>query len=160
MNVPEILFRSSTFDGLSEKEIDLLAQLFEEVNLPRGTEFIRECDVGEDVFLLVSGQVEVVMHQFGSADTQVNLACVKPYDTVGEFALARSGGRRSASVVAKSDVVCIKTTVTQLERFFEQNHHIGLVMYRNLFRTAVRRLTDTDIALRNTFHVFNKIGAI
>ncbi len=160
MNIAEILFRSSTFDGLTDKEIDVLSQIFVEVSLPRGTEFIRENDRGEDIFLLVSGQVEVVMHQFGSTDSQVSLACVKAYDTVGEFALARSGGRRSASVVAKSDVICIKTTVGELEQLFERYHHIGLVLYRNLFRIAVRRLTETDGALRNTFAVFNKIGAI
>ena len=92
------------FAGLTLDQRATVAQACEEVTVASGTTFVKEGDFGHGAFAITDGSAEVVH------DGEV-LRTLGPGDMFGEIAVL-SGGRRTATVVATSDM----TLVTVLNR--------------------------------------------
>jgi CRP-like cAMP-binding protein len=92
------------FAGLTLDQRATVAQACEEITVDAGTTLVREGDVGHGAFAITNGAVEVVH------DREV-LRTLGPGDVFGEIAVL-SGGRRTATVRATTDV----TLVTVLNR--------------------------------------------
>lgn len=87
-----ILRRLPQFHQLSDRELDRLARILDEVSLPAGAILTREGLIGDECYLIVDGAADVSIR--GS-----RVARVGPGEFVGEMALV-SGGFRSATVRA------------------------------------------------------------
>lgn len=87
-----VLGRLPSLRRLSERDMNLLARTFDEVNVPAGAVLTREGRVAEDCYLIIEGKAEVIIG--GQA-----VASVGPGEFVGEMALL-SDGYRSATVRA------------------------------------------------------------
>lgn len=147
--IAEILPSAMLFEGLQPEEYTLLAKIFVRQEIPGGTEFIQENDIGDELFVIIEGRAEVFMRAFDSDDRKIPIARLNPFDSVGEFALVRTGARRTASAYAYTKLIALKVAVKDLEALFDKNPRIGMVIYRNLFRTSVERLAATSMQLRN-----------
>jgi CRP-like cAMP-binding protein len=55
----EALRRVPVFAGLSRQELRLLARLAEQIDVPAGTQLVREGDRGREFFAIEDGEVEV-----------------------------------------------------------------------------------------------------
>lgn len=55
----ELLRRAQLFEGLSKRELQEVAALADEIDLPEGKELIREGERGREFFVIVEGSVEV-----------------------------------------------------------------------------------------------------
>ena len=86
----ELLRRVPIFAGLGRREIERLGMLADEVDLPEGRVLMRQGDRGEDLFIVIDGQVRV------ERDGAV-LAERGGGEILGEIALV-DGGPRSATV--------------------------------------------------------------
>lgn len=91
---------SPLFTGVPDKNIKKIA------TFPHGTEYkpgdviIKEGDIGEFMFVVVSGQVDIMKAQ---KDKQLKLTTLGPGTFVGEGALV-SGAPRNATVIAHTPV--------------------------------------------------------
>jgi CRP/FNR family cyclic AMP-dependent transcriptional regulator len=92
------------FAGLTLDQRATVAQACEEITVDAGATLVREGDFGHGAFAITEGSAEVVH------DGQV-LRTLEPGDMFGEIAVL-SGGRRTATVVATTDM----TLVTVLNR--------------------------------------------
>ena len=92
------------FAGLTLDQRATVAQVCEEITVASGTTLVKEGDFGHGAFAITDGSAEVVR------DGEV-LRTLGPGDMFGEIAVL-SGGRRTATVVATSDM----TLVTLLNR--------------------------------------------
>ena len=92
------------FAGLTLDQRVTVAQACEEITVGAGTTLVKEGDFGHGAFAITGGSAEVV-HE-GEV-----LRTLGPGDMFGEIAVL-SGGRRTATVVATSDM----TLVTVLNR--------------------------------------------
>ena len=92
------------FGGLTLDQRATVAQACEEITVDAGTTLVREGDFGHGAFAITEGSAEVVH------DGQI-LRTLAPGDMFGEIAVL-SGGRRTATVVATTDM----TLVTMLNR--------------------------------------------
>jgi CRP/FNR family transcriptional regulator, cyclic AMP receptor protein len=55
----ELLQRTPLFAGCSKRELGEIATIADEVDIPAGTDFIREGEPGREFFALIEGTVEV-----------------------------------------------------------------------------------------------------
>ena len=92
------------FAGLTIDQRATVAQACEEITVDAGTTLVREGDFGHGAFAITNGTAEVVY------DGEI-LRTLGPGDVFGEIAVL-SGGRRTATVRATTDV----TLVTVLNR--------------------------------------------
>ncbi len=124
------------FEGFSEQDArDFIAWAMR-VDVAPGDAVIREGEHGQDMFVVVAGNLKVV--KSGDGEEQ-ELAVVEPGDSFGEIALLDSGPR-SASVVA--------ITASTLLRFERKNlvkiPAVSLKLYRNIATMVAARLRDTS----------------
>lgn len=147
--ITDYLHKVPIFESLHENDYKPLAQVFTKIEIQSGEEFIKENELGDDLYIIVEGRAEVFMRVFDSEERKISIARLSSFDTVGEFALVRGGSRRTASAFAFTRMTVLKALVIDLEALFEREPHIGMVFYRNLFRTSVDRLAATSIQLRN-----------
>lgn len=87
------------FAGLPESDLDAVAKVAFEVEVPSGEAVVNEGDFGHAMFAIESGSADIVM---GDA----TLRRVGTGDVVGEIAVLGSG-RRTASIVATSPLKLI-----------------------------------------------------
>ena len=92
------------FAGLTLDQRATVAEACAEITVEAGTTLVKEGDFGHGAFAITDGTAEVVH------DGQV-LRTLEPGDMFGEIAVL-SGGRRTATVVATTDM----TLVTVLNR--------------------------------------------
>ena len=92
-----LLRKMELFETLSVNELSAVASVTEDVVLSPQEQIIEEGEVGESMFLIVSGRVKV--HKKADAGCDVDLATMGPGEYFGEMALFE-GETRSASVSA------------------------------------------------------------
>lgn len=150
MDTLQLLRGVELFDGLSDEELTRLLALCREVRYKKGEVLTRQGQPGSELFIVREGLVEVTVGAPNAgADTPpqtvINLGAGQ---VVGEMALV-DGGPRSATVR------CVAATTTayaierdQFEQLCQADHHIGLVIYRNLAADLSFKLRHRNLARR------------
>ena len=127
-SVDRVLFLKGVplFADLPGRELLNLATISEEVSLGVGEDIFQEGDVGESLYVIVRGEVEV--HRGGRV-----IALLGPRETFGEMALL-DGAVRSATVTVMQDVAALRL---EREPFFEL-----LATKRTIALGIIRMLTQ------------------
>jgi CRP/FNR family cyclic AMP-dependent transcriptional regulator len=97
----KVLFREFT-----PQELDEFLDLLDPVMAKAGDIVVRQEDLGDCMYILVSGRCRVVHHKNGR---DIDLAILNEGDFFGELALVDEGPR-SADVIALEDVALLKIT--------------------------------------------------
>ncbi|HTQ03272.1 MAG TPA: cyclic nucleotide-binding domain-containing protein [Polyangiaceae bacterium] len=132
----DTLARMPLFRPLNDREILRVLQVTDVVSFKNGEQVMTEGETGEELFIVLSGQLRVTR---GGAD----LATLKTGDHVGEMALVRSQPR-SATVVSDgaSDLMVIRRT-----EFFEilrKEHQLAVKLLWQFLGVLADRLADTS----------------
>ncbi len=132
----DILARMPLFRPLNDRELLRVLQVTDVVPYRAGQLVMREGERGEELFIVLSGNLKVMR-----GDTE--LATLSTGDHVGEMALVRSQPR-SASVVAatESDLMVIRRT-----EFFEilrKEHQLAVKLLWQFLGVLAERLAETN----------------
>ena len=151
MDMVQLLRGVELFDGLSDSELARLGNVCREMQCRKGESITQQGQPGNELFIVREGLVEVTVGAPPASDgahtlpqTVVNLGAGQ---VVGEMALVDHGPRSAT-------VRCVTTTaLLVIEReAFEQlcllDHHIGLVVYRNLAADLSFKLRHRNLARR------------
>ena len=92
------------FSGLSDDELYDAAKIVAERWVDAGTVLAREGERGQEMFILLSGRIEVLKEQAGSESRLLHVA--EPGESIGELTLL-AGIPRSASLRAATDAVVL-----------------------------------------------------
>ena len=140
------------FNGLDESEIKLFADKVSPVKVPEGDNFIVEGDVGDSIFLLLEGEVEInqaltLSMNKSEADNRekaiIKLSSeIKPL--FGEMSLFNEGDRRTASVKALSDCKLAKILKEELFEVCDAHPATGYKVMQNLCRTLCGNLVKAN----------------
>lgn len=129
----DLLKRVPLFRSASKSELEEIAKIADEIDLPEGKVLIREGDAGHEFFVLVEGTAEVTR---GGK----RVASIGPGDFFGEIALIAKTPR-NATITATSPV----RTLVITERSFKSllDHHPTIAV--NVLVALAERLAPTTL---------------
>jgi pyruvate,water dikinase len=126
------LRRVELFADMDRRQAEQIARLLKERRFAKGETVIMEGSGGAAFFFIESGEARV-----SSKNTE--LATLGPGNYFGEIALI-DGGPRSATVTAKTDLVCYGLTFWEFRPLVEKNGTIGW----KLLQALAKRLRAAD----------------
>jgi CRP-like cAMP-binding protein len=148
----ELLKKFSIFNNLTEAEIDHFQEVIREVRVPTGEYFIREGEVGDSIYLLLDGEVEInqaltLPMSRGQVDNRekaiINLSS-EMHPLFGEMSLFRDDDRRTASVKAQTDCRLAQIMKTDLFRICDTYPDTGYKVMQNLCRVLCTNLVKAN----------------
>jgi signal transduction histidine kinase len=134
------LRRLSLFGGLADEELLQLVGRSRLISVPRGTLLMREGAPGDGLYVVVSGEIEVIR---GSGGHEVILAVYGPGAFVGEMSLV-GDGPRSASARSSQPSEILVVEPTAFRELLAQQPGASLT----IMRTMLARLRNTEASLQ------------
>jgi CRP-like cAMP-binding protein len=130
----EMLQAVSLFSSMRRKDLESLAQLADTIDLPAGKTLMREGDHGGEMFVVVTGSVEV--DRGGRRVAQLG-----PGEAIGEMALL-SEGPRNATVTTLEPTTVIAIQHREFHTLMEDSAELRTCILDNLAK-RVRILDDS-----------------
>ena len=134
-----LLARIPFFTDLPADELDRILAQLETVNLKSGEILFHEGDPGENMYIVVSGNLEILMAP--DTDNELILNMVPQGEYIGEMSLV-TGAPRTASVRAHGDVTLLSMGRAQLLDLMHQHPQLANTMVNVLSQ----RLDNTNIS--------------
>ncbi len=128
------------FTDLPPDELDLLAAELAVVNLRHGEILFHEGDPGEHLYIVVKGELEILMAP--DTNNELILNTLHEGEYLGEMSLIKPGGHRTASARASGEVVMLSMSRTQFKDLLKRHPHLANAMVRVLSQ----RLDNTNVA--------------
>ena len=135
-----LLGRIPLFSDLPPEELDRLMSALDVVNLKSGDILFREGDLGEHLYVMVRGELEINMAS--NTDNELILNVLKEGEYLGEMSLIMPGGRRSAGARARGDVVLLSMSRGQFQDLLHRHPELANAMVKVLSQ----RLDNTNVA--------------
>src|SRR4026207_1083372 len=135
-----LLGRIPLFSDLPPEELDRLMSALDVVNLKSGDILFREGDLGEHLYVMVRGELEINMAS--NTDNELILNVLKEGEYLGEMSLIMPGGRRSAGARARGDVVLLSMSRSQFQDLLQRHPELANAMVKVLSQ----RLDNTNVA--------------
>ena len=112
------------FAGLSPRDLERLAGIARELELPEARTVVREGDRGRELYVLVEGQAKAVKRGR-------RVATMHPGDVFGEIALV-TGVPRTTTVTTETAVRLLVLTRADFQRLLREHPAIGRKMLESL----------------------------
>jgi CRP/FNR family transcriptional regulator, cyclic AMP receptor protein len=132
------LKRAPLFEGLSKKELTLLARVSEDMELEKGTVLCKEGELGHEFFVIVEGETEVTRKGRKVANR-------KGGDFVGEIALLEEVPR-TATVKAKTPLRVFVLTSRDFHHLLEESPQVERKVLRALAKRVAALAADPAVA--------------
>lgn len=127
-----LILKQSCFNKLNPNEIEILATLMVEKHFAASEVIVKEGDTVDSIYLIVSGTAEVsrVKYDENQQPHDEKLATLKEGDAIGlnESGFYSLSGRRTATVVALSEVKALRLSVAEFHGFTLAYSHVNEVM--------------------------------
>lgn len=134
-----LLARIPFFTDLPSEELDQIMTRLEVVNLKSGELLFREGDAGEHMYIVMRGDLEILMAP--NTDNELILNRVLEGEYIGEMSLV-TGAPRTASVRAHGDVVLLSMSRVQLMELLQRHPQLASTMVSVLSH----RLDNTNVS--------------
>lgn len=147
---------ASLLQSLSDEQKQLVLDHMSPVEVPTGSQFISEGEIGDSFYIIVEGTCDVYITP-GSMQEQF-LAEHGPGDFLGEASLFDPNGRRTASVRARTNMKLLCMTLEEFDALLHQEPHLAYTLARlvsqrerNTNLTTIRELAQTNRALEGAY---------
>ncbi|MBN1146823.1 MAG: cyclic nucleotide-binding domain-containing protein [Anaerolineales bacterium] len=131
MELRRVLQGVDLFEGLRDDELDKVAEICSEKRYRPGELIAHEGEIGDEMFIIAEGFVEVLLGERPSASARV-VVSLGSGQIIGEMALLDQGPR-SASVRATSEPTIVQVIQRKdFERLCHDNTNIGYIVMHNL----------------------------
>ena len=135
----ELLRKVSLFSGIEPAKLKLLAFTSERLNFDKGQSLMRQGEMGDAAYLILSGEADVLTD---AGDGLVKVASVGRNGFVGEMAILRDQPR-TATVTAATEVSTLRITKESFFQLIEDSPKIAI----ELMRILAQRLESTTMDL-------------
>lgn len=129
------------FGALSESVLEHLAATLQVVDVPPGTYLFREGDLGDAMYVVLQGDIEI--EKASKNGSEVRVAVLGPSDWFGEMSII-DVQKRSATVMAASPATLIRITPGDLDRLYRSDVKTYALIVLNIAREMSRRLRVAD----------------
>jgi serine phosphatase RsbU (regulator of sigma subunit) len=151
-----LLARIPFFTGLPPGELDRLMKELDVVNLNSGDILFHEGDPGEHLYVVVEGELEILLAPDTDDELILNLLHAGEY--LGEMSLLQPGGLRTASARARGQVVLLSMNREQFKGLLQRhpelsNQMIGVLSQRldNTNASTFRDVSEKNRQLQKAF---------
>ena len=135
-----LLARIPFFTDLPSEELDRLVAEMDVVNLDSGDILFREGDPGEHLYVVVNGELEILMAP--DTDDELILNVLYEGEYLGEMSLIQPGGHRTASARARGDVVLLSMDRKQFRNLLQRHPELA----NEMVNVLSQRLDNTNIS--------------
>ncbi|RPJ27305.1 MAG: hypothetical protein EHM33_08525 [Chloroflexi bacterium] len=135
-----LLARIPFFTALPPDELDRLVAELDVVNLNSGDILFREGDPGEHLYVVVSGELEILMAP--GTDDELILNILHEGEYLGEMSLIQPGGLRTASARARGEAVLLSMSRSQFRDLLQHHPELSTAMVSVLSQ----RLDNTNVS--------------
>jgi CRP/FNR family transcriptional regulator, cyclic AMP receptor protein len=127
-NWPNFLRSHTLFSSLNEEEIGNLLkdEVSQERSYSQGIAILKEGEVGDSVFLISSGSVQIALRGAGGPAT--SLAILQAGDIFGEMAVLERRPR-SATVLAKEECLLLEIAGENIRKLLEVHPEMQVKLY-------------------------------
>lgn len=148
-----LLRETTLFNNLSDEKIEKIVGICKTVTFPQGTVIMNEGDVGDTMYIIMEGSVEVVK-TLVLEDTDLNERKQignKVFSTLrgethpvfGEISLLEES-QRTATIKALTDCTFYEIQKDDFLKLAEGNHELGYRVLLNLAKIVCSRLRKAD----------------
>jgi cAMP-binding proteins - catabolite gene activator and regulatory subunit of cAMP-dependent protein kinases len=141
MNKAEELQRSRLFHGLLPEEIEMLAEVTQQKNYKAGELVFEQGSVGDSLFLLAEGAVDVVRKREDGEERVI--ATLHAPEFFGEMSLIDKE-YRSATIRASTDTIMLCLSSENLRSFSRVYRNGFTLLVINIARVLSLRLRETN----------------
>jgi CRP-like cAMP-binding protein len=120
----DLIRRAPLFSNCSKKELEAIAGIADEIDLPKGKTLIREGERGREFFVLLEGTADVFKGKR-------KISTMGPGDFFGEIALI-SDSPRTATVVARTPLRALVITDRAFRTLLEQQPQLQVKVLQAL----------------------------
>jgi phosphoserine phosphatase RsbU/P len=149
------------FTDLPSDELDRLMSELEVVNLKSGDILFREGEVGEHLYIVMSGELEILMGP--GTDDELVLNILHEGEYIGEMSIIQPEGQRSASARAFGDVVLLSMSRTQFKDLLQRHPELAKsmvsVLSQRLVNTNVQTFRGLTEKNRQLQHAYDELKA-
>lgn len=151
----DLLKNVSLFRDVQDEELERLAALVTERQVPKDAHIVTQSEPGDAMFVIAKGRVKVVI--YGDNGREVILTLLKSGEFFGEMALL-DDLPRSANVIASEDSTVLMLRREQFADFIAKNPPFAL----NVMAELSRRLRRADEIIGNlaTLDVYGRVAHI
>jgi DNA-binding SARP family transcriptional activator/CRP-like cAMP-binding protein len=126
----ELLRTVSLFASLKNKEFSFLAEIAKEVEYPANTVLFHEGDLGDRLYIVIDGQLEVVK-ALGGPEEHLLRVCLAG-EHVGEMCFLNPSGVRSAAVKTRTRVRLLELTRDDFEALLRRKPSVAYSIAQRL----------------------------
>jgi CRP/FNR family cyclic AMP-dependent transcriptional regulator len=151
----ELLQKVSLFHNIEREELERLASLLTQREVPRDSPVVRQDEPGDSMFIIVRGRMKVTL--IGDGSREVILTFLKAGEFFGEMSLL-DDLPRSANVVALEDSTVLMLSREAFAEHIVKSPRTGL----NVMAELSRRLRRADEIIGNlaTLDVYGRVAHI
>ncbi len=151
LEIGEALKDSSIFRGLRDEELEAVLNIVREKRFHKDDVIMQEGDEGNTMYMILEGELGVsksLTMKFGEDDYRqtekvLNRLTAKDHAVFGEMALIAQD-KRSASIVANTDVILLEISRDDFIRLMESRPELGVRILLNLSRLLIARLRQSS----------------
>lgn len=139
----EVLQNTPLFSKLSGAEIKDIAQFFREKHLQKGSIFISQDDLSDELYVIVWGTVKI--YRVSEEGEEINLSVRSSGEVIGEMAFLEQKPRSAYAEVISDDSLILILERADFEVIIQKYHSVSLMMMKELasrLRTANEHLED------------------
>jgi glutaminase len=140
----------SLFRNCTDDDIAFLEQELQRRRYANGQPIIRTADRADEMFVVLSGTVEVQVHSEDESRKRVDVLTAGM--TVGEMAFL-DGSPRSADVVAMEPVECLVLPKAWFDSLNEKRPSLKITLLQEMTLEISARLRQANVAI-SAFHRF------
>ena len=144
MNYMEVLSKISLFSQMKNRDLKRISKLAHNHSFKSGELIIREGEVDSRLFVIISGEVEIIKNLGSQKEKLLNV--LRSYNYFGEMALL-DDYVRTASVVAKENTEVLSLDQWNIREEIRKNPLIAIELLQNLsrrIRAAEGHLSRTE----------------
>ena len=134
-----LLARIPFFTDLPVEELDRLMSELEVLHLKSGDILFREGDAGEHLYIVVSGELEILMGP--GTENELILNILHEGEYVGEMSLIQPEGHRSTGARALGEIVLLSMSRDQFAGLLERHPELA----RSMISVLSQRLVNTNV---------------
>ena len=142
----ETFAKNRIVQGLSRPQIERLFSAGREQSFGAGEIVVRENQVLDSLYVLLSGEVSVYLPESENRPAQIDITTKTMNDCFGEYSLV-DHRPASASIRTLRDCIVYIISHVALEDYLESDREAGSIVYKNLLVVLVERLRADNAEL-------------